>query len=118
MKILLVLMAAFTFCAICAPSACQAQMKMPNGHQGQTTICSEDTPPTGMVITKTGSSQVCNGACRSRTLQPVTGAIMVICANQAVPKGYVLDSVTSTRDCRCLGEEDNAYVIRKVEVPQ
>ena len=98
------------------PNTYQGQTMIPNPYQGQTTVCSEDVPPTGMVIIKTGSSQICNGACRSRTLQPVTGAIMIICAHQAVPKGYLLDSVTSTPDCRCLGEEDNAYVIRRAEV--
>ncbi|MHB8381112.1 MAG: hypothetical protein ACYDC3_02055 [Candidatus Binataceae bacterium] len=40
---------------------------------------------------------------------------MVICAHQPVPEGYALDSVTTSPDCRCLGDEDNAYVIRRIE---
>ncbi len=40
---------------------------------------------------------------------------MIICAQQPVPKGYVLDSITTSPSCRCLGDEDNAYAIRQAE---
>lgn len=67
---------------------------------------------------KTGTNELCGGSCRARTLAPVVGAIMIICAQQPIPPGYSLDSVTSTPDCRCLGDGENAYVIRKLETPQ
>ena len=37
---------------------------------------------------------------------------MIVCANQPIPEHYILDSVTTTPDCVCLGDEDNAYVIK------
>jgi hypothetical protein len=39
---------------------------------------------------------------------------MKICTGQPIPKGYVVDSVTTIPACQCLGVEDNAYVIRYV----
>ena len=77
--------------------------------------CSEDVIPEKMVITATGTSPVCRGSCRARRLEPVRGSLMIICANQPIPTDYSLDSVTTTPDCVCLGDEDNAYVIKKVE---
>ncbi len=80
--------------------------------------CSEDVLPEKMVITATGTSPVCRGSCRARRLEPVRGSMMIICANQPIPKDYDLDSVTTTPDCQCLGNEDNAYVIRKLEASE
>jgi hypothetical protein len=37
---------------------------------------------------------------------------MVICAQQPIPENYSLESVTSSPSCECLGQQDNAYVIR------
>src|SRR5262249_54015446 len=81
-------------------------------------ICSEDVIPQDMVVTATGTSPVCRGSCRARRMEPVRGSIMIICANQPLPKDYSLDSVTSTPDCQCLGNEDNAYVIKKLEASE
>jgi glycine/D-amino acid oxidase-like deaminating enzyme len=78
-------------------------------------VCSEDVLPADTVVVATGTSPVCHGSCRARKIEPVRGSIMIICANQPIPKDYALDSVTTTPDCRCLGNEDNAYVIRKLE---
>jgi hypothetical protein len=39
---------------------------------------------------------------------------MKICAGQSIPRGYIVDSVTTIPACQCLGSEDNAYVIRYV----
>ncbi|MGH7780943.1 MAG: hypothetical protein ACREQR_14085 [Candidatus Binataceae bacterium] len=41
--------------------------------------------------------------------------MMIICAHQAIPDGYLLESVTATPNCRCLGNDDNAYVIKRTE---
>ena len=81
-------------------------------------VCSEDVIPDDMVVTATGTSPLCKGSCRARRIEPIRGPIMIICANQAVPKDYSLDSVTSTPDCQCLGNEDNAYVVKKLETPE
>jgi hypothetical protein len=81
-------------------------------------ICSEDIIPEDMVVTATGTSPVCRGSCRARRTDPVRGSMMIICANQPLPKDYSLDSVTTTPDCQCLGDEDNAYVIKKVETSE
>jgi hypothetical protein len=75
-------------------------------------ICSGDIPPQGTVVTATGTSSICGGSCRARRFEPVWGTTMVICAQQPIPKHYVLESVTSSPLCRCLGGQDNAYVIR------
>jgi len=77
-------------------------------------ICADDIVPEGMAVTATGTAATCAGACRARETQSVYGAVMKICAAQPIPKGYVLDSVTSMPSCQCLGMEDNAYVIRFV----
>src|SRR5271166_5862897 len=77
-------------------------------------VCADDLAPEGMAVTTTGTSPSCAGSCRARELNPVCGPLMKICASQPVPKGYVLDSITTTPACACLGEEDNAYVIRYV----
>jgi len=78
-------------------------------------VCSEDVIPDNMIVTATGTSPVCRGSCRARRIEPVQGSIMIICANQPVPKNYGLDSITTTPDCQCIGAEDNAYIIKKVE---
>jgi hypothetical protein len=78
-------------------------------------VCSEDLIPSEMVVTATGTSPVCRGSCRARRIEEVRGPIMIICAKQPVPQGYTLDSITTTPDCQCLGDEDNAYVIKKRE---
>ena len=80
--------------------------------QGAVIVCAGNTPPSGTVITATGSSPVCSGSCQARKVQPVNGDIMIICAQQPIPPNYVLESVTSTPQCKCLGDHDNAYVIR------
>jgi hypothetical protein len=79
-------------------------------------VCADDLAPQGMAITTTGTSPSCAGSCRARELKPVCGPVMKICASQPIPKGYVLDSITTTPACACLGEEDNAYVIRYIGV--
>ena|SRR5581483_11725945 len=81
-------------------------------------VCSEDVIPGEMVVTATGTSPVCHGSCRARRIEPVRGPVMIICANQPVPKDYSLDSVTTTPDCRCLSNEDNAYVIKRTEASE
>jgi len=81
-------------------------------------VCAEDVLPDNMVVTATGTSPVCKGDCRARRMEPVQGSVMIICGNQAIPKNYALDSITTTPDCQCLGNEDNAYVIKKLEVSE
>lgn len=78
-------------------------------------ICAANLPPQGMVVVATGTAPTCTGACRAREVQPACGPIMKICANQPIPEGYVLDGITTSPACQCLGDEDNAYVIRYVE---
>ncbi len=99
----------------------RAQMSSPSPNQDQTqggadesgqVICAGNVPPDGMVITATGNSVECGGSCRSRHIVPVKGRIMVICAQQPIPEQYEIQSITSTPACNCLGEDDNAYVIR------
>ncbi len=75
-------------------------------------ICSGDIPPRGTVITATGTSSICGGACRARKFEPLQGTTMIICAEQPIPKNYNLESLTSNPSCACLGEQENAYVIR------
>ena len=77
------------------------------------TICAGNVPPDGMVITATGSSEACPGSCRARTAEFAQLSIMVICAGQPIPDGYEIESFTSTPACDCLGEQDNAYLIRR-----
>lgn len=77
-------------------------------------LCADDTIPAGMAITATGTAASCAGACRARKTKPVCGPIMKICAGQPIPRGYILDSLTSMPGCECLGSEDNGYVIRYV----
>ncbi len=77
-------------------------------------VCADDIVPEGMAVTATGTSSSCAGACRARKTQAVCGPVMKICAGQPVPKGYVVDSVTTVPACQCLSPEDNAYVIRYV----
>jgi hypothetical protein len=79
-------------------------------------VCAEDIAPSDMVVTATGTSSVCHGSCRARKLELVRGPIMIICAQQPVPQGYVLDSITTSPACSCLGDEDNAYAIRRAEM--
>lgn len=79
---------------------------------GAQVICSGDVPPPDTAITATGTSSICGGACRARRFEPVRGSTMIICAQQPIPANYTLESVTTSPSCRCLGEQDNAYVIR------
>jgi len=102
-----ILLATLTLAGLGAAASRQSQV-----------VCSEDVIPDNMAITATGTSPVCRGSCRARRIEPIRGAIMIICADQAVPKDYALDSVTTTPDCQCLGEEDNAYVIRKMGISE
>ncbi|GEM_PF-2341135 len=81
-------------------------------------VCSEDVIPGNMVVTATGTSPICHGSCRARKIEPVRGSVMIICANQPVPNDYSLDSVTTTPDCGCLSNEDNAYVIKRIEATE
>jgi hypothetical protein len=84
-----------------------------DAHAWSEVICAGDVPPEGLVVTATGTAPSCNGACRARKVQPVFGEIMKICADQPIPKGYVLDGITATPACRCLGTEENAYIIKR-----
>jgi hypothetical protein len=77
------------------------------------TICAGNVPPEDMVITATGTSSNCAGSCRARTVEPVAGPVMVICAGQPIPHFYETESTTTTPACNCIGDEDNAYVIRR-----
>lgn len=78
------------------------------------TICAGDVPPENMVITATDTSVTCTGSCRARQVEPVDGAVMVICAGQPIPKFYETQSITSSPACNCIGDQDNAYVIRRI----
>jgi hypothetical protein len=77
------------------------------------TICAGNVPPEGMVVTATSTSPTCAGACRGRTVEPVEGPVMVICADQPIPQYYETESTTTIAACNCIAEEDNAYVIRR-----
>ena len=95
------------------PSQAQSQLQSQSQPPPQPLIvCSEDVIPNNMIIVATGTSPACRGSCRARKVEPVRGSIMIVCANQAVPERWVLDSVTTSPDCTCLGDEDNAYVIK------
>ena len=78
------------------------------------TICAGNVPPENMVITATGTTSNCAGSCRARTVEPVRGPVMVICAGQPIPQYYETESTTTTPSCNCIGDEDNAYVIRRM----
>ena len=78
-----------------------------------TIICAGDVPPEDMVITASGTSVTCAGACRSRQVEPVDGPVMVICAGQPIPRFYETQSVTTVPACNCVADQDNAYVIRR-----
>lgn len=75
-------------------------------------ICAGDLPPFGAAIVATGTSSICGGACRARQFAPVHGDTMIICAQQPIPPNYSLQSLTTSPSCQCLGDLDNAYVIR------
>jgi hypothetical protein len=77
-------------------------------------ICADDVAPEGMIITATGTAASCAGACRAREMKPACGPVIKICAGQPIPKGYILESITTTPACECVGSDDNAYVIRYV----
>jgi len=77
-------------------------------------MCAGNLPPEGMVITATGSSDSCPGSCRARQTELAQLAIMVICEGQPIPDGYEIEEFTSTPACDCLGDQDNAYVIRRL----
>ena len=78
------------------------------------TICAGNVPPEDMVITATGTSYTCSGSCRSRQVEPAKGPIMVICAGQSIPQYYETESVTTSPACNCIADQDNAYVIRRI----
>jgi hypothetical protein len=92
------------------PATAQTMPERPNS----ITICAGNVPPEDMVITATGTSSNCAGSCRARTVEPVQGPVMVICADQPIPKYYETESTTTTPACNCIGDEDNAYVIRRM----
>jgi hypothetical protein len=92
------------------PTASQSFPEKPNA----LIICAGNVPPEGMTITATGTAATCAGACRARSVEPVEGPVMVICAGQPIPKYYETESTTTTAACNCIGEEDNAYVIRRM----
>jgi len=98
--------AAFAVCFCCRPSRVGAEV-----------LCADDVVPDGMAITATGTAESCDGACRARKTEAVCGPVVKICAGQPIPRGYVLDSITTVPACKCLGEEDNAYVVRYVGMP-
>ena len=77
-------------------------------------ICADGVVPAGMAVTATGTTSACAGACRARETQAVCGPVMKICAGQPIPKGYVVDSVTTMPACQCIGPDENAYVIQYV----
>ena len=78
------------------------------------TICAGDVPPENTVITATGTSVTCTGSCRARLIEPVEGPVMVICAGQPIPQYYDTQSITTSPACDCIGDQDNAYVIRRL----
>jgi hypothetical protein len=78
------------------------------------TVCADDIVPEGTAVIATGTTANCAGACRARETQAVCGPIVKICADQPIPKGYVVDSVTTMPACQCLGSENNGYVIRYI----
>jgi hypothetical protein len=93
----------------------EGQTAQPSQEKSNTlNICAGDVPPENMVITATGTSVTCVGSCRGRQIEPVEGPVMVICAGQPVPQYYEAESVTSSPACNCIGDEDNAYVIRRL----
>jgi len=95
--------AIYALCNWCLPRPAVAEI-----------MCADDTVPEGMIVAATGTAATCSGACRARELKPACGRILKICGDQPVPKGYVLDSITTMPACSCVGTEDNAYVIRYV----
>ena len=80
---------------------------------GAATICDDYQPPSGMVITSSGTAPSCEGLCRAREIEPVRGAVMTICAGQRIPDGYDIVATETVPACECLGHNDNAYVIRR-----
>jgi hypothetical protein len=82
--------------------------------QNALVICAGDVPPENMVITAAGTSITCTGSCRARQVEEVQGPIMVICAGQPIPQYYETESITTTPVCNCIGDQDNAYVIRRM----
>lgn len=80
-------------------------------------MCAGNVPPAGMVVTATGNSPDCAGPCTARKVEPVHGPVMIICAHQPVPDNYDLESITTSPACKCIGDEDNAYVIRISKAP-
>ncbi len=99
------------------PSYGQPYPPMVQPTPGAVVVCAGDTPPKGMVITATGSSSVCAGSCTARKIEPLTGSIMIICGRQPIPDHYTLESITTSPQCKCLGDLDNAYVIRSLPTP-
>jgi len=120
LKSLLIFIAVF-FLFITLPAQAQQQYMgqnqgpapTPSEASGQT-ICAGNIPPEGTIITATGNSVDCGGSCRARQIEPLHGHIMVICAQQPIPDNYEIQSLTTTPACNCIGEEDNAYVIRAI----
>jgi hypothetical protein len=81
---------------------------------GDETICAGNVPADGSVITATGTTSFCDGSCRARVTEPADGPVMVICTGQPIPDQYEIESITTTPLCACLGERDNAYIIRRL----
>ena len=78
------------------------------------TICVPELPPDGMVITATGDSSGCNSPCSARRIDKVFGKLMKICSGQPIPDGWQIDGTGSTPQCRCLGDAENTFFIRRV----
>jgi hypothetical protein len=113
MILLLVTSAAGQTPTIQAPAPEASAMSFPS-KPNALIVCAGNVPPENMVITATGTSFTCSGSCRSREVEPVMGPIMIICAGQPIPQFYETESVTSSPACNCLGDQDNAYVIRRL----
>ena len=78
------------------------------------TVCAGDVPPENFVVTATGTSDTCYGACRARQVELVEGPVMLICAGQPIPQYYEMESATTSPLCNCIADQDNAYVIRRM----
>jgi hypothetical protein len=104
----------FAFRVVIIAAACALLSWSFRGRAVAEVICADDAAPEGMIITATGTATSCAGACRAREMKPACGPVIKICAGQPIPKGYILESITTTPACECVGSDDNAYVIRYV----
>jgi hypothetical protein len=85
----------------------QSESNFPNG----VVMCMNRNPPDGTVITRSVRQASCGDQCESEVHIPA-GHRMLICRGQAIPKGYMLEVLTTTPDCSCYGGNENAYVIK------